>query len=155
MTSKFYFLKDKTVIFVGNMPPIEKPSKDPFRYQTLPVGIKELMDKASSIKLLGIREFAKDSVSCYEIEITSKDLSERIYINTKTFLLEYTSILQNGEYVSMNRYSSYKKFDDLWFHSKEVSTRNDVPFYWSHILRLELNIPIDPKEFTCKLEPLY
>jgi hypothetical protein len=139
LLSKFYFLKDKSIIFIANLPPIEKPvNKSP--HQFLAVSINNLLKKAKYVKLLGTRKFEQDSLSCFEIELNTKDVTERLYINTQTYLLEYTSILKDGEYAVLTRYGSYKKFGEFLFPTKEVSSRKDltthkdVPFYWMHIL---------------------
>jgi hypothetical protein len=153
LLSKFYFLKDKTVIFIGNLPPIEKPgNKSP--HQFLAVRISDLLKKSKSVILLGTKVFETDSIACFEIEMKTKEETERLYINTQTYLLEYTSKLRDGGYPVMARYAGYKKFGELLFPTKEVNTRKDlsthkdVPFYWMHILKMDLNKEIDPKEFT-------
>ena len=95
--STFYFLEDKTVILIGNIPPMIKKSRPPgeFSSQHPPVFISRLVKKSSAVELLGVKEFLNEALLCYEVKITAKGRNYYYYIDVETFLLRYSITLIN------------------------------------------------------------
>jgi hypothetical protein len=71
LMSSFYFLKDKTVIIMGNMAPIIKPAPelDEANSEFLPLTIWKLLSRSTSIELVGLKKLFVDAPVCYEVKI--------------------------------------------------------------------------------------
>jgi hypothetical protein len=148
LTSTFYFLKDKTVIYMANLPKQEVSSRprDEFFSPHLPVQIWKLMEKSKSVELLGTKEFSGGSL-CYEIRITTRGRKYLLYINTDTFLLEYWNDREDGDISIMTKLYDYKQVDDFLIPLCSYMTRNGTIYFWSRITKTELNPVIDQKIF--------
>jgi len=110
--STFYFLKNRTIILLGGVPPIikEPAPRDEFASDHLPQQIWKLLNKSKSIELLGTKEFSIEGLLCYEIKITTKGRNYYLYINTKTFLLEYWNGREDGDLSFLSKLSNYHVF---------------------------------------------
>jgi hypothetical protein len=148
--STFYFLKNKTILLLGNTPPIIKRSfaqDEDYLSDHLPVEIKSLMEKSRSVELLGIKQFPPDGIQCYEIKIATKDRKRLLYINTNTFLLEYWNLLKDGEISFLVKFSDYKRIDDFLMPMSDYAMRNGIVFHWKKIRKIEINADIRPEIF--------
>lgn len=152
LTSTFYFLKDRTIILLNNIPPIikEPPPKDEIQSVNLPVQISKLLEKSKSVELTGVKNFAADGVSCYEIRIISKGRIYTLYINTKTFLLEYWNGRGDEDISILTKFSNYKEVDGLLIPMSESLMKNGNIFFWEHIRKYLINVDIDEEVFLYK-----
>jgi acylphosphatase len=149
--STFYFLKDKIVILIGNIPPMtrEPLPRDEFFSAHLPVQISKLMDKSRSIELLRIKEFP-GGLSCYEIKMITKERPYVLYINTETFLLEYWNNQEDGDLSILAKFYNYRKVEDLLIPMSDCAMKNGVIYSWNNIRKYQINPDIDPKIFDYK-----
>ena len=149
LLSTFYYLKDRNILLIGNIPPIIKEAgkRDEFFSDYPPVYIWKLVDKSKSMELLGIKQFPVDGLSCYEIKVSTKGRDYFFYIDTKSFLLNYWSINGEGDRSSLFKFYNYKSLDDFLIPMSESSMRNGTIFYWNNIKKIVLNSKIDPKLF--------
>lgn len=153
LLSTFYFLENRTIILMSNMPPVIKSSpssRDEFFSDHLPVQIWKLMNKSKSVELLGIKEFPNDGFSCYEIKINIKGRNYYLYINTKTLLLEYWNGNGEDDRSFLTKYYNYKKVDDFLMPMSQSAMRNGIVYYWSNTSKIEINAAIDPEIFNYK-----
>ncbi len=151
LSSTFYFLEDRTIILMGNMPPIIKNQpfeRDEFFSNHLPVEIWKLMVKSESVELLGIKEFPTEELECYEIKMITEGRNYYLYINPKTFLLEYWN--RSGDPSLLTKFYNYKKVEDLLMPMSHCSTRHGLVYYWNNTRRIEINVDIDPEIFNYK-----
>lgn len=147
LTSSFYFLKDKTVIIIANIPPmIKQPSpRDEFDSEFLPLTIWKLLNKSKSVELVGLREFDLENITCYEIKIAVKDRVYFLYINTRTFLLEYWNGREDHDTSILVKYSDYRKIGDVLIPMYDCLIRNNIIYFWSRKKLIHLNRDIDPE----------
>ena len=148
--STFYFLESKTIILLGNIPPIIKPPPphdEGFTSDHLPLQIRNLMQKSRSVELLGVKEFPVEGLQCYEIKISAKQGNYVLYINTDTFLLEYYNGRKDGDLSFLIKLSDYKKIEEFLIPMSEYTMRNGVVFHWTSIRKIEINADIDPEIF--------
>ena len=150
--SSFYFLKDKTIIIMDNIPPMIKKPKPPgeFFAEHDPVFIWKLVDKSSSTELMGIKEFPIEGLLCYEIKITTKGRNYYLYINTETFLLEYWNISKDEDPSSLAKFSNYKQIGDFLIPMSNSAMRNGFVYHWVNKRKIEFNTEIDPELFIYK-----
>lgn len=152
LSSTFNFLEKRTIILMGNMPPVIKHTspRDESISDHLPIQIWKLMNKSKSVKLLGIKEFPNDGFSCYEIKIHTKGRNYYLYINTKTFLLEYWNGNEEEDRSFLTKYYNYKKVEDFLMPMSNSAMRNGVVYYWNNIRKIEINADIDLEVFNYK-----
>ena len=152
--STFYFLKDRTIILLGNVPPMIKtaPSRDKYASDHLPVQIWKLAEKSKSIELLGVKEFPSDGLSCYEIRMTSDGRNYVLYINTDTFLLEYWNGREDEDISFLAKYYDYKRVDGFLIPMSSGLTRNGVVYFSTRTMKYIINADIDPEIFEYKEE---
>lgn len=152
LTSTFYYLKDKTVIVLDNMPPmIKEPTiRDEFHSVHLPVQIAKLLQKSRSVELLRIKEFPLEGFLCYEIRMTTKGRRYILYINTETFLLEYWNGREDEDLSILTRFSSYKKIENFLIPMSEKLVKNGAAYFWSDTKKYLINPEIDIELFDYK-----
>lgn len=150
LLSSFYYLKNRTIILLGNIPPmIKEPApRDEFFSDHLPVQISKLVDKSKSIELLGIKQFPIEGLQCYEIKITTKGRNYVLYINTDTFLLEYWNGREDEDMSILAKFYNYKKVDGFLLPMSDCLMRNGVVYFWKNIKQIEINADIDPQLFN-------
>ena len=150
--STFYFLKDKTIILMGNMPPLvkEPAARDEFFSHHLPVQISKLVRKSKSVELRGVKQFTFDGTSCYEINISVRDRNYILYINTQTFLLEYWNGRGDGDATALTKFSNYKKVDGFLIPMFECSLKNGIVYFSNNVKKYFINVDIDPRIFDYK-----
>lgn len=151
--STFYFLEKRTIILMNNMPPVIKPaspSHDEFFSHHVPMEIWKLLNKSKSVELLGIKEFPLDDLVCYEIKINTKGHHCYLYINTKSYLLEYRTINEEEDRSFLTKFNNYKKIDGLLMPMTHSSMRNGLVYFWSHTRKIQVNPKIDPEVFNYK-----
>jgi hypothetical protein len=150
--STFYFLEKRSILLIGNIPPIIKPApeKDRFFSPHMPVYISNLMENSKSVELLGIKDFVTDGFSCYEIVMITKGRKYYLYINTQTLLLEYGCFGENEDRTTLGRYAEYKRFGELLMPMFDGIARNNILYYWNWKSKLKINEPIDPAIFEYK-----
>jgi hypothetical protein len=150
MTSTFYFLNDRTIILMYNIPPIikDKQIRDEFVYYFLPEQIRKLLEKSKSVELLGIKDFPNDGILCYEIRITAKGRHYLLYIDTTSFLLRYWNGREDQDTGVMTKFDNYKRIDGLLMPMLESMTKGGIPYYYCRTRKIELNATIDPKELV-------
>lgn len=131
------------------MPPMPLSSGpyEPY-FQFDPIIIRNVINKAKSVKLIGIREL--DGLNCYDIQVDTKDLIWHLYFNIETFLLEYWNNSPEGDTSILTKVFNYKKFGDYLIPMSEIKGRNGIVFFGSDIQKLDLNIYIDPEKFNYK-----
>jgi len=149
LISQFYFLKDQTIIIIGNIPPIIKPAppRNEFVDEFMPVMVWKLLNKSKSIELAGIRDFPTDGVSCFEIRIRSTTMNCSLYINTETFLLDFSNQREDGDLSFLVKYDNYQKIGEYLMPMSELNMHNGVVFHWVNKRKVELNVEIDPEKF--------
>jgi hypothetical protein len=148
--STFYFLKGKTVLLLSNIPPIVKPAPprdEEFSSDHLPVQIWKLMQKSKSVQLLGIKEFPIEGLQCYEIKIITKERNSILFINTETFLLEYSNLRKDGDISFLAKFYNYKKIDDFLIPMSDCLMRNGIVYHWKNVRKIDINADIDPQVF--------
>jgi hypothetical protein len=152
LVSEFYFLKNKTVILLNNVPPVTKqpPARDEFFSAHLPVQISKLAGKSKSIELTGIKEFLADGVSCYEIKMITKGRTYVLYINTSTYLLEYWNGREDGDLSILTKFYNYKKVENFLIPMSESLIKNGVVYFWNHTKNYQINADINMEVFNYK-----
>jgi hypothetical protein len=150
LQSTFYFLKDRTIVLLGNVPPlIKQPQpRDEFYSDHLPVQISKLVGNSKSVELLGTKEFPLDGLVCYEIKITAKKRKYVLYINTETFLLEYWNGRDDGDMSILSRFTNYKKVDSFLIPMSNSTIKDGVPYFSTVIRKYIINSDIEPKIFN-------
>lgn len=150
MLSAFYFLQKRTILLLGNIPPIIKPApppEDDYLTDHVPVRVWKLLQESRSVELLGVKHFPVEGLQCYEVKIAEKDRTCLLYINTATFLLEYYNRRKDGDMSFLVKFSDYKKIDDFLIPMSDYSMRNGIVFYWRNIRKIEINADIGPEVF--------
>ncbi len=152
LSSSFYYLENRSILLIGNVPPIIKqpPPRDEFFSHHHPVEIWKRMDKSKSVELLGIKEFPTEELTCYEIKINAKGRNDYLYINTKTFFLEYWSGNEEGDRSALGKYDNYQKVEGFLMPMSVSSMKNGIVFYWNHTKKIQINADIDPEIFEYK-----
>jgi len=151
--STFYFLENRTIILMSNMPPVINPassSRDEFFSHHVPVHIWKLLDKSNSVELLGIKEFPLDELSCYEIKMNTKGRNYYLYINTKTLLLVYMTGNEEEDRSFLTKFYNYRKVDDFLMPMTNAAIKNGIVYFWNHTRKIEINSDIDPGIFNYK-----
>ena len=148
-----YFLTDKMVLLIGNLPPVVKPPFEPDEFFSphTPVYVWKLMNKSKSVELLAVKEFAMEENECYEIQIEVKEKRYFLYINKKTLLLEIFNA--SGTYTdpsSLGRFSNYRDVEGFLIPMTTRSAKNGITFFSDHIKKIKLNVDIDPSVFEYK-----
>lgn len=147
-------LQDKSVILIGNMPPlIKKPfDNEDFYSEHLPVKIFQIADKSKSVELLGIKEFPNEGLLCYEIKIHAKGRNYFLYINTETFLLEYWNGRPDEDRSILSKFYNYKRVDGFLIPMSDCLMRNGIVYYWCNKRKVEFNKEIDPEVFVYNIK---
>lgn len=135
-----YSLKDKSVVIFANMSPIIKGPTDSEEMfaDLLPMQIEKLLNKSSSIKLLGTKQFW-DGANCYEIRMLVKGRTYMLYINSSTFLLEYWNNREDEDLSILTGFGDYQWVEGLLLPMREFMSRNGVVFFYSTTNKLEIN----------------
>lgn len=146
LSSTFYYLENKSILLIGQMPPLIKTPqpRDEYTAAHTPLIIAKLLKRNKSIQLLGIREFPMEGVHCYEIEVITKEIKYLLYFNIQTFLLEFW---KKNNHPALTKFSEYKKVGDLLVPMYDGLLQNGVAYYWCHKKKIEFNAAIDPKIF--------
>lgn len=152
LSSTFYFLENKIIILMSNMPPVIKSNvpRDEFASDHLPVQVWKLMNKRKSVELLGIKEFPLDGLSCYEIKINTRGRNYYLYINTNTFLLDYWSSNEHDDRAFMTKYYDYKNVEGFLMPMSEARMRDGIVFHSSRTTKIDINPDIDPEILNYK-----
>ena len=137
---------------MGNIPPIIRQisKRDEFFSEHHPVQIWKRMDKSKSVELLGIKEFPAEEFTCYEIKINGKGRNDYLYINTKTFLLEYWNGNEEGDRSVLGKYDNYQKVEDFLMPMSVSAMRNGIVYHWNNTKKIKINADIDPAIFEYK-----
>lgn len=147
LKSTMLWLHNKLIMRFGDMVPIIKPLKEPNAGDFDPVYLSKLLRKSKSIKYNGVKEFVTDSLSCYDIEIQTKDFAINYYFNTSSYLLEYYKVFNSSDSLNYARFYDYKNIDGLLFNMGTYGMKNGRIFHSVKIKRIQINCPIDPKKF--------
>lgn len=148
-----YHTKDKSVIILPNLPPkINEPAEpDEMFADLLPMLIEELLDKSSSVRTLGTKQFL-EGVTCYEISMQVRGRTYMLYINTSTYLLEYWNNRKDEDLSILTGFGDYKWVDGLLMPMREFMSRNGVVFFSSTTNKLEINrhIPMTTFDYPAR-----
>ena len=142
--SKFYFLKNKHVIIIGMMSPVETPVIKSVWFDFFPVKIKDYIDKSKTISFVGIKEIP-GKLACYEVNIVTKEEMHQLFFNTKTFLLEGIYFPDKDIYWII---SDYKYFDGYLIPTYVASVKDGVIYTWEKFKTFVLNATIDLTKFV-------
>lgn len=139
--------KNKLILRFSNMQPIIKELKDnPWDFK--PVYLYERVKNSKSIIYKGIKNFELDSISCFDIEIKSKDNKTiNLYLNTQTYLLEYWKILIESSTSNYVKFYDYKIVEGLSFHFVTQAMKDGQVFDFNRIKRVHINYAINPEIF--------
>ncbi len=145
-TSAFYFFKDKTIILMGNLPPIKKaaPEKDPDVSRHLPVYISNILARSKSVELIDVRQLLPGGPSFYELKLTAKGKEYFLFINVDSFLVEYYNLRGDGDRSILASVGEYQRFGNLLIPMFDSSMKNNVAYFWTRKSKLVLNGDIDP-----------
>jgi hypothetical protein len=145
LVSSIYFLKNKTIIVMGNLPAMVKPASPQGEYDTefIPLTIWKLLNKSKSVELIGLKEFPIDGITCYEITITIQERSYSLYINKDTFLLEYWNGREDNDTSILTKYYNYKKVGDFLIPMSDCLMRKGIIYFWANKKKIEINSHID------------
>jgi thiol-disulfide isomerase/thioredoxin len=149
--SSFYFLKNRTVIMLGFMDPIEVNRKNQ-EIDFYPMRIYKYMRKSKSISYGGIKVIQGKSVPCYEIEIKTSDASHVLFFNTESYLLDAIYFTEPNYYTML---SDYRLFEGYLLPTYEVSKRNGVTIAWKRHRTYEFNVKFDENQFDPQYEKKY
>jgi hypothetical protein len=126
----------------------EPPPRDEFFSTHIPVQISKLVSKSKSIELLGIKEFPLDGFSCYEIKMITKGRSYVLYINTKTFLLQYWNNREDGDLSILTKFFNYKKVEEFLIPMSDSMMKDGVVYFSNTTKKYLINTPIDLQIFN-------
>lgn len=151
-TSTFYFLEKRTVILLNNIPPIikEPPVRDQFYSVHLPVKISKLLNKSNSVEFLGIKKFASEGLSCYEVRMLTMGRFYTLFINTETSMLEYWNDREDGDTSVLTKLYNYKKVEGLFIPMSESLVRNGSIYFWENTKKYLVNSNINNEIFNYK-----
>ena len=147
LISRFYHVNGKHLYVRGNMDPI-KISTEPYEpyFEFEPVIVSHLMKNSKSIEMVGEKNF--DSLLCYQVKLKTKELIWNLFINVKSFRLEYWSNSKGENIEVLTRLSDYKKIDGCLIPMSEEKIKNGKVFYWSKRTKVVLNSNIDLNKFV-------
>lgn len=140
------WLPDKLILSFAHYDPIVKPSKGP-SWDFTPVYIHKLLTNAKSKKYKGVREFDSDSISCYVIEIVTDDVNLDLFINSSTYLLEYSKVFNPSDSANFVRYYDYRLINGFLIETRNFAMRNGVITQADRRTKIILNAKIDDDEF--------
>ncbi len=145
----FYFLKNRRVIFLGYMDPIETAPDEKSTFNFYPIRIKNYMDKSKSIAYNGKKLIPGKSTPSYEIVIKEQGLDHILLFNTESYLLEAIYFQEPDIYWLI---SDYKLFDGYLIPTYVASMKNGVVFSWTRYKTFEFNIEFDENKFNPRYE---
>ncbi len=147
LVSSFFHLRKEQFFVMGNMEPMPMSSGpyEPY-FEFDPVRIRNLMDKAKSIELVGTVDM--QGINCFEVRLHLKELVWRFYFNAHTFLLEFWSNSPDGAGETLTKVYDYKRVENFLIPMSEVKSRNGVIFFSATRSRVDLNVDIDPGRFV-------
>jgi hypothetical protein len=137
--------KNKTIQWFKNVPAIVTPIKD-VQWHFYPVILYRIVKKAS-VKYKGIRSFESGSISCFDVEVKSKDTHLNLYINSNTYLLEYLKMFNASDSSNYTKFYNHKNVGGFVFEMSTHSMRKGTIFFSYQIKKIHLNYPIDPDIF--------
>lgn len=148
-------MKKRTIILLGNVPPIIKPARvrDKYASDYLPVQIWKLAEASQSIELLGVKEFPLDGIYCYEIRITTDGRKYLLYINTETYLVEYWNGRADLDPSILSKVYDYRRVGDLLIPMSTSTIKNGAIYFSSRTTKYVINADIDPAIFDYKESP--
>ena len=147
-TSNFYFFKNKRVIVLGNMPPMELNNDDTMTmtldfYPTL---VKKSMDDSRKITYNGTKLISGLEYPLHEIDIETRQREHKFFlINTHTYLLEAIYDPETNIYTII---SNYKNIDGYLIPMYTASMNDGVIFAWEIYKKVIFNQPIDMDKFN-------
>jgi hypothetical protein len=93
------------------------------------------------------RPFESDGISCFDIEVKSKDTHLNLYFNSTTYLLEYYKVFNTSESSNYTKFYNYKNIDGFVIEMSTQAMRNGRIFHSYQLKKIHLNHPIDPDIF--------
>jgi len=144
-TDNFYFFKDKRVIVLENMPPVQIEG-NPLSIDFFPTIIKNQMKHSKKITYNGIKNILGFEDPLHEIDIETKEKENiRYLINPNTFLLEGIFSPITNTYTVLSNY----KLIDGYFIPTHIAVMNDGVIYsWENYKKIIFNQPIDMAKFN-------
>jgi len=115
------------------------------RWDFDPVVINQLKNKATSIKYLGEYKVAAEDLTCYVVQIKTKNETLNLGFNKTTGQLEFGSPTDYEN--NMARYMDYTRINGLSFYLTSTAFRNGSIMSYYHITRIEFNRKFDEKLF--------
>lgn len=109
-----------------------------------PIQFYKRIKGSRSVSNLGIKNLDLNGGSYFVIEVKAKDATFHLYINTTTYLVEYSMSPDGSSY---SRYSDYQIIDDLGFNMSCYTVKDGHILNGYHDKKIHLNYPIDKKVF--------
>lgn len=147
LNSEFYYFKNKRIIMLANIPPMEVAGDNSLWFDFLPIIVKNYFNNGKSISYNGIKEIQGIPSPQHEIEIQTKEEIRRLLFNTETFLLEAIYFPEANTYWI---YSKYKDFDGYLMPTCVTSTNNGNTFSSTNYKTMAFNQSIDMNMFNYK-----
>lgn len=151
-SSSFYFLKNKTIIKLAFMDPIEVTQKEEVMLDFYPIQIHKHVLNNTSIMYKGIRPIPGIVTPSHEIEIKTPSAVRIFFFNPKSFLLDAIYFPEANYYTVI---SDYRLFDGYLLPTYEVSMRNGITFAWMRYRTFEFNVKFDEHQFDPQYEKKY
>jgi len=144
-TSQVFFLKNKRVIMLDYMDPIEASPNENSTFDFYQNRIKNYMRQSKEIKYNGIKVLPDKLTSCYEIEIKTRDFDHIYLFNVETYLLEAVYFPVPNIYWIL---SEYKSFDGYLIPTFIGSMKDGVFFSWRRYKTFKFNLEFHDNMFN-------
>ncbi|MBS1556140.1 MAG: hypothetical protein JSU09_14565 [Bacteroidetes bacterium] len=145
LTSSFYYFKNKKVIFLGNMPPMEVIGDNSIFFDFPPTIVEKFIEGSTHIKYVGIDNIANSTSTFYKVDVKTKNGDYRsLFFDTQTFLLRAIYIPEENVYWI---YSNYKVIDGYLIATVMEIMNDGVVFSRTIYKTIEFNKPIEDNIF--------
>lgn len=140
----FFSLKDRRVIIIGYMDPVENKPDERSTFDFYPLRISKYMSKSKSIKYNGLRQVPGKLTQSHEIEIKTSENTHVLLFDVESNLLDAIYVPQYNVYWII---SDYKLFDGHLMPTYIASVKNGVTYSWTRYKSFVFNLKFDRNKF--------
>jgi hypothetical protein len=145
LTSSFFFVKNKKIIFLNNVPPMEVTSDNSLLFDFPPTIVKKYLNESTKINYVGISNVPNSPLKFYQVDLKTKDGQYRsLFFEVATFLLGSIYFPEANVYWT---YSNYKNIDGYLIPTVTENVNDGVVFSRRIYETIKFNGPMDKSKF--------
>lgn len=135
--------KKKLIHWFNNVPSSTVQIEE-VKWDFQPLFLYKQVKNSKSIEYKGIKNLENNSASYFVIEVRTKAATFHLYLNTESYLLEYSMSPDGSDYI---KFYDYQTIDGFVFNMSYYATKNGSIFFGYRNTKIDINYPIDPNVF--------